>query len=195
LPSSSVGTPVADPTPAEIERVVLLGFMASGKTAVGAALARRLGWEHIDLDTEIERREGLPIAEIFVKRGEAHFRWLEAAATERIASAREVVLSPGGGWITNPKLLGRLGSRTLSVWLQVSPEEILRRLESAGEVERRPLLRAPDPADTVRRMLRDREPLYRLAEVAVSTDGRDVEDIAEGIELLVRNRLAVPLGI
>src|SRR5690606_13328733 len=55
-------------------RVVLLGFMASGKTEVGRSLAHRLGWRHIDLDTEIERREGATIQEIFASRGEASFR-------------------------------------------------------------------------------------------------------------------------
>jgi shikimate kinase len=85
-------------------RVVLWGFMASGKTAVGAALARRLAWEHLDLDAEVVRRAGCSIAELFRTRGEPEFRRLEAEATAAVIDREEVVLSPGGGWITNPDL-------------------------------------------------------------------------------------------
>ncbi|HEU4753855.1 MAG TPA: shikimate kinase, partial [Armatimonadota bacterium] len=149
---------------------MLLGFMGAGKSAVGAALAAQLGWEHLDLDEEIERHEGRSVPEIFRDSGQAYFRALEAQLTRRLAERRRVVLSPGGGWITNPELLAGLPPGSLSVWLQVSPAEVLRRVRAAaaaGEVER-PLLQTPDPAATVRELLAQREPLYRRAELAVS---------------------------
>lgn len=154
-----------------VSRVVLVGFMCSGKSSVGAQLARLLGWAHVDLDREIESRAGLAVAEIFARHGEARFRELEAEATELLAGRVDVVVSPGGGWITRPELMDRLGEGTFSVWLQVSPEEVLRRAASSpGE---RPLLAGPEPMDAVRRLLGERDRHYRRAHLALPTDGRD----------------------
>ncbi|HEX2201899.1 MAG TPA: shikimate kinase [Longimicrobium sp.] len=169
-----------------MERVVLVGFMASGKTAVGAELARRLGWAHVDLDREIERRAGTTVAEIFAARGEAAFRRMEAEATAEVAVRRGVVLSPGGGWITHPALLESLGPETLAVWLVVSAEEAVRRAGTApGE---RPLLAGPDPLGAARRLLEQRTPLYARAGLAVPTEGATPAEVAEQIERFIRAR-------
>jgi shikimate kinase len=174
-----------EPRP-EIERVVLLGFMAAGKTAVGAELARRLGWMHLDLDVFIERREDRRIRDIFARDGEARFRELESAVTRDVAAMRGVVLSPGGGWITGPGNLEALGAATLSVWLVVSPEEAVRRAAAApGE---RPLLAGPDPLAAARRLLEAREPLYARAALHVDTAGRTPGEIAGIIEAEVMAR-------
>jgi shikimate kinase len=166
--------------------VVLLGFMAAGKTAVGAELARRLGWAHLDLDREIERREGRAVAAIFAAEGEARFRELEARATAELASHGRVVLSPGGGWIGGAGNLEALGAGTLSVWLRVSPEEAVRRAGAApGE---RPLLAGPDPLEAARRLLEARAPLYARADVQVDTEGRSPAEVADIIATEVRAR-------
>lgn len=166
--------------PHPIHRVVLLGFMAAGKTAVGAELARRLRWRHVDLDAWIEAREGRSVARIFADDGEARFRELEAAATREVAALRGVVLSPGGGWITRPENLDALGTGTLSVWLQVSAEEAVRRAGAApGE---RPLLAGPDPLDAACRLLESREPLYARAALHVNTEGTPPDRVAQVIE-------------
>ncbi|HEX8829580.1 MAG TPA: shikimate kinase [Longimicrobium sp.] len=175
----------ADP-PHEIERVVLLGFMAAGKTAVGAELARRLGWAHVDLDAWIEAREGRRVAEIFATDGEARFRELEALATREVAAMRGVVLSPGGGWITRPENLEALGAATLSVWLQVSAQTAVRRAESSpGE---RPLLAGADPLAAARRLLEARTPLYARATLHVNTETMPPERVADTIEAEVKAR-------
>jgi shikimate kinase len=174
----------ADP----IERIVLVGMMCSGKSAVGAALAERLGWAHVDLDREIEREAGCPVREIFAAEGEAAFRRMEAEATGRIARTTRVVLSPGGGWITNPDLLDALGPGTLCVWLQVSPEEAVRR--SAAAPGERPLLAGPDPLGAVRRLLAEREPFYARAHLVLPTDGRSVDGAARDIHASIRGRIA-----
>jgi len=161
----------ASPEPGPVSRVVLVGFMCSGKTSVGRELDRLLRWTHVDLDREVERAAGATVAEIFARRGEAAFRALEAEAAERVAGRGEVVLSPGGGWITAPGALERLGPGTLSVWLQVSPEEVLRR--GSWKPGKRPLLAGPNPMDAVLRLLAEREPLYRRADLALPTDGRN----------------------
>ncbi|HYH83170.1 MAG TPA: shikimate kinase [Longimicrobium sp.] len=172
--------------PPAVERVVLLGFMAAGKTAVGAELARRLGWKHVDLDQWIEAREGRSVARIFADDGEARFRELEAAATRDVAGLRGVVLSPGGGWITRPENLEALGPGTLSVWLRVSPEEAVRR--AAGSPGERPLLAGPDPLEAARRLLGARAPLYTRAALHVDTEGRPPAGVASVIEAEVRAR-------
>lgn len=174
------------------ERVVLLGFMASGKTTVGRLLADALGWRHLDLDREIEREEGREVAEIFRAEGEAYFRRREAETTARLLEVPGTVLSPGGGWVTNPSHLERLPPRTLTVWLHVSPEEALRRLAAGAEAARRPMLAGGDPEATVRRLLQERDPLYARAAHRVRTDGRPPAEIARDIESIVRGRRAAP---
>lgn len=169
-----------------VRRVVLVGFMGSGKSSVGAALARRLGWEHLDLDREIEAREERTIPDLFRVYGEVHFRALEAAVTEEVAGRAGVVLSPGGGWITNPALLERLGPGTLSVWLRVAPESVLARV--GGSPGDRPLLDVPEPVLVVERLLAEREPLYRRADLWVDTDGVRMEEVVDRVEAEVRAR-------
>lgn len=167
------------------ERVLLVGFMCAGKTSVGAALARRLRWRHLDFDREIVARAGRSVAEIFRHDGEAAFRRLEAALTAEAAALQRVVLTPGGGWISVAGLLESLPAATITVWLQASPETILAR--AARRPAERPLLDTPDPAATVARLLQQREPRYALADVAVSTDGVGVGEVVERIQSGIRN--------
>ena len=173
-----------------VARVVRVGMMGAGKSAVGAEAARRLGWTHVDLDREIEASAGRRIRDIFRDDGEAAFRAMEAEATRRIAARTGIVLSPGGGWITAPALLAALGPGTLSVWLQVSPGEAVRRAaEAPGE---RPLLAGPDPLAAVHRLLDERAPLYARADLHLPTDGRSIGDLAGDIEQAVRARGTAP---
>lgn len=174
-----------------IERVVLLGYMTSGKSSVGQALARRLEWEFLDFDVEIEHRAGCTVKDIVESQGEEALREMEAALTEEVAERPGLVLAPGGGWITRPEQLDRLGSRTLSVWLRVSVDETVRRL-NADSIER-PFRGHPDPRELIAGMLAAREPLYRLADVSVPAEGRTPEGVAFEIETIVRTRREVLL--
>jgi shikimate kinase len=169
-----------------VERVVMLGYMTSGKSTVGAALARRLDWGFVDFDVEIERRAGATVADLVAGDGEGRLREMEAALTEEVAGVPMLVLAPGGGWITRPELLRQLGPGTLGVWLRVSPDEVARRL-SADSVAR-PFRDEADAVPTIARMIEEREPLYRLADLTVPTDGRPTESIAYEIETVVRTR-------
>lgn len=182
-------TPRAEAAPRPrlaVERVVLLGYMCSGKSTVGAALARRLEWSYLDFDVEIERRGGATVQEIIAAAGEEHFRELEAALTAEAAQAERLVLAPGGGWITRPEFLTALGPGTLAVWLQVSPGETVRRLR-ADTIDR-PFRDHPDPAAMIAQMLAERIPLYERADLNVPADARSPESIAFEIEMLVRTR-------
>ncbi len=173
-----------------VERVVLVGFMAAGKSTVGPLLARRLGWEFVDFDEVIEARTGRPIREIFRVQGEAAFRAMEARLTDEFGCARGVVLAPGGGWITNPALLDGLCPGSLVVWLRISPEEAVAR--ALADHVHRPLLAGPDPLAKARLLLAEREPLYTLADVVVNVDGREADEIA--FEIAGRIRIGPDLN-
>jgi shikimate kinase len=169
-----------------IDRVVLLGYMCSGKSTVGHSLARRLGWNFVDFDVEIERREQRPVWEIIDSEGEDYFRSLEAGLTREASQERALVMAPGGGWITKPELLEAIRPGTFSVWLRVSPGETVRRL--MDDSIDRPLKDHPDPVRTVSSMLEERERLYRLADLALPGDERSVEELAFEVETIVRLR-------
>ena len=174
------------PPPPVVQRVVLLGYMASGKSTVGAALARRLEWSFLDFDVEIEQREGPTVKELIESVGETGFREREAALTVEAAAATRLVMSPGGGWITRPELLGMLGAETLRVWLRVSVDETVHRLRE--DTIARPFKELADPTPMIAQMLAEREPLYRLADISIPADTRSVESIAFEIEQMVRTR-------
>ena len=171
-----------------IERVILVGFMCSGKSTVGRLLARRLDWEFIDFDEEIERARGERIPDIFRRRGEPAFRALEADLTRDLVDRARVVLAPGGGWMAQEELVAMLSPGSRLVWLQASPEAIYRRQRQQG-IER-PLLAVEDPLAAIRELLGQREVYYRKSDVAVDTDGRDPAAVVD--EILARLRLDEP---
>lgn len=169
-------------------RVVLVGGMAVGKSTVGAALARRLGWRHIDLDAAIEAAAGRSVAEIFRAEGEPGFRRREAEATAHVAAAQRVVVTPGGGWVLNAALPRLLADDALTVWLRASTETVLSRLSGRGR-SRRPLLAQGDPEATLRRLASERAPLYAAAaQLTVDLDGLRLAEVVRRIEAELRRR-------
>ena len=85
--------------------IILVGLPGAGKSTVGTILAQKLGRTYLDFDIEIERREGMPIAQIFGELGEGGFRELELKLTEELKDLGNMVLAPGGGWITQPQVV------------------------------------------------------------------------------------------
>ena len=118
------------------DKVYLVGFMTAGKTTVARALGRRLSWETLDLDEEIERAEHRTVADIFAAHGEPHFRRLERAALARVLPRRHVVVATGGGTFADPVNRAVIQADGCSIWLDISFNEIVSRLPSDG---RRPL--------------------------------------------------------
>jgi len=159
-------------------RIVLVGFMAAGKTTVGRLLAARLGRPFVDLDEEVESVAGRPIAELFTSGGEAGFREMEARVTRELDGARDVVVATGGGWMARPELRDRWPD-AVRVWLRVSPPMVVRRLR--GRVEGRPMLNPEAPERSVRNLLDERLGDYARAELAVDTDGRTPEQVTDRI--------------
>lgn len=159
-------------------RIVLTGFMGSGKSTVGPLLAARLGWSFIDVDEAIESEAGAAIAELFARHGEAQFREQERAAIERLAGGDELVLALGGGAIehadTRRLLLSAPG--TLLVHLEVELATTLARCQGTEDI--RPVL--ADQANLSNRYER-RLPLYRTAHVSISVDALTPEQAVDAI--------------
>jgi shikimate kinase len=150
--------------------VYLSGFMGTGKSAVGRALARRLRRPFVDLDAEIERRTRRSVAEIFSRRGEAAFRRLEARALRAASRRGGCVVALGGGALLdrrNAVLVDRTG---VLVLLSCERRELLRRLRPARAS--RPLLAGGSLDARVRRLLAEREDAYGRPHWTVSTTRR-----------------------
>jgi shikimate kinase len=158
--------------------VFLVGFMASGKSSVGQELARRLGWDFVDLDSRIESREQKTIPEIFQDRGEPGFRRAETAALRDVTETleRDTVVALGGGAFAEPETRALLHPWP-SVFLEAPLEELWRRcIEDATP---RPLRK-----DRVgfASLYEDRLPFYRQATVTVVTSGKDPASLCAEIE-------------
>jgi shikimate kinase len=154
--------------------VVLVGMMGSGKSSVGRRLASRVGLPFVDADTEIEMAAGMTIPEIFSQRGESEFRDGERRVISRILTTRSpLVLATGGGAYTNAETRERIAQLGISIWLKADPEVLMRRVRKRSN---RPLLQTADPEATLRRMLAEREPIYALADITVTSrdDPHDV---------------------
>lgn len=164
--------------------VSLTGFMGSGKSTVGRVLAASRGWDFIDLDDEVVRREGRGIPELFAEGGESLFRKVELAALEAVLgqySGKDLILSLGGGTLTTPAALQLVLTGTLSVYLHASIKTISARL--GEDSSSRPLFR--NGAEGPAALLASREPLYRRAVLTVDTDGRTPEELAAIINELI----------
>lgn len=158
----------------------LVGMMGAGKSAVGAALARRLGTECIDTDREVEAAAGRSVAAIFAEDGEEAFRRLERQAIERV-EGKPVVVALGGGAMAQPGVPARLAATGSVAYLRARPETLLARI---GAGARRPLLAGLDAGareERLRALLADREPVYAQAALVVDTDDLSAEAVAARI--------------
>jgi len=160
--------------------IALIGFMGTGKTAVGKTLAEKLGKEFIELDSLIEQKSGKTIPEIFQQDGEITFRELEIEVTKEVSQRRNAVIACGGGVVLNKINTDRLKKECLIVYLTASPRVILKRT-STYENER-PLLKVVDRASEIQRLLKFRKPFYeRAADITVDTSKLDINSVVEQI--------------
>ena len=154
----------AKPSPPHL---ILVGLPGVRKTSIGRAVARRLGRQFLDFDEEIERRSGMSVREIFRLKGEEHFREQELALTRELSTTSGMVLSPGGGWITQHGSVELLRSTGRIIYLRASPESVARRLR---RVETRPLLAGRDPVVALGELYAKRRALYETADVILDTE-------------------------
>ncbi len=153
----------------------LVGFMGTGKTTVGRAVAAKLGFRVLDSDHEIERLQGKTIPAIFAQSGEPAFRVMEREFIERGHPAEQTVVACGGGLVVQPGMLELLKSKGVVVCLHASIETIVAR---TGRQRNRPLLEVEDPEQRVRLLYAAREPIYRQSGTVILTDSRPLHDIA-----------------
>ena len=152
----------------------LVGFMGTGKTTVGRAVAQRLNFAWVDSDHEIERLAGRTIPEIFAGEGEPAFRRMEREFVEHGHPATRTVVACGGGLVVQPGLRDELRRRGVVICLHASFETILAR---AARQNNRPLLNVPDPAARLRTLYAEREAIYRSAGTLILTDSRPLRDV------------------
>ena len=158
---------------------VLVGLPGSGKSTVGAMLAAKLGRTFLDFDVEIERREGMPIGQIFGERGEAAFRQLERKLTEELKDFGNMIVAPGGGWIADPDVVALIRPPARLIYLRVRPETALKRL--AGAVGGRPLLNRPDPLGELTKLFEARRAAYQGADIEIGAELLTPEQVTEQI--------------
>jgi len=152
----------------------LVGFMGTGKSTVGRAVAHRLGFRLLDSDHEIERQQGRAIAEIFAQQGEPAFRNMEREFVTGGHPAERMVVACGGGLVVQPGLLEELQARGVVICLHASLATVL---ERTARHRHRPLLNVEDPAERIRLLYAAREPVYRNAGTVILTDARSLGDI------------------
>jgi shikimate kinase len=172
---------------APVRAVFVVGFMGAGKTSVGRALSRHLGWRFEDLDDRIQARDGRTIPEIFQQSGEAHFRRSEIASLQELLAEVEsgppLIAALGGGAFAQQEIASLLeGAGRITVFLDAPADELWRRC--GADVVDRPLRR--EEAE-FRRLYEKRRPRYLQAKVRVETEGREIErivrEIAGGLRL------------
>lgn len=152
----------------------LVGFMGTGKTTVARLVAQRLGFGCVDSDHEIERRQKRTIPEIFAAEGEPAFREMEREFVRSGHPATRTVVACGGGLVVQPGLGEELRARGVVVCLHASLETIL---ERSSRQNNRPLLQGADPAERIRTLFEQREPIYRRSGTLVLTDARPLKEV------------------
>jgi shikimate kinase len=146
--------------------VVMVGMMGAGKTSVGTALARHLNVPFLDSDEQIVAAAGRSIAEIFERDGEAFFRMRETEVLARLLTGDVCVLSTGGGAFLFEENRQLIQKSAVSVWLRADLELLWQRVRHKTT---RPLLRTPNPRETLRKLNTDRQPFYEMAEIIVDS--------------------------
>lgn len=167
--------------------ITLVGFMGTGKTAVGKRLAKRLDWAFIDVDAQVEKSAGIPISQIFSEHGEPVFRRLEGRWVKRLVRGDRQVLSTGGGVFINEELRGLLRASGPVICLTAKPEVIYSRVKH--RIQARPLLRCDDPLARIRSLLRERAGAYAKADVIIDGSDLTTEAIVEKIWALLEPTL------
>lgn len=160
------------------ENIVFIGFMGTGKTAVGRQVASQLGYEFLDTDHLIETQEGIGIPEIFSNYGEPYFRQLEKKVAAQLVGFHHTVISTGGGFPLNPENLSGFRSDSMIVLLTAEPEIIFQRVQ--GQTER-PLLSCEDPLRRIKELLAERAVYYQKADLILDTSFDSPEEVSRKV--------------
>lgn len=167
-----------------IDNIFLVGLMGAGKSTIGRQLARELGKQFRDSDSEIEKRTGVSIDVIFDIEGEQGFRRRETRMLKELVEERGIVLATGGGAILASENRQLLRDNGLVIYLKASAEHL------AGRVKldrRRPLLQTGDKLAKIRELMTQREPVYQqLADLVVETNNRSIPRVVREIGKMIK---------
>ena len=166
------------------DNIFLVGLMGAGKSTIGRQLARELGKQFRDSDSEIEKRTGVNIDVIFDIEGEQGFRRRETRMLKELVEERGIVLATGGGAVLASENRQLLRDNGLVIYLKASAEHL------AGRVKldrRRPLLQTGDKLATIRELMTQREPVYQqLADMVVETNNRSIPRVVREISKMIK---------
>ncbi len=153
-------------------RIALVGLRGAGKTTLGSALAAELDTPFVELDREIEREAGISLSEIFLLYGQAGYRRIERRCLERLlAGPPEMVMTVGGGIVSEPDAYHLLLQHCFTVWVKASPDEHMARVVAQGDL--RPMQGRTEAMADLKRILDARETAYRKADITLDTSGED----------------------
>ena len=155
------------------KRITLIGLRGAGKTTLGASLARTMRRPLVELDKEIEREAGISLSEVFLLYGQTGYRRIERRCLERVINSQEdIVLTVGGGIVSEPDTYNLLLLNCYTVWIKAAPEEHMARVVAQGDL--RPMAGHAEAMQDLRNILAERELLYRKADAVVDTSGATV---------------------
>lgn len=173
------GITAVSPTYAVRKTIVMVGMMGAGKTAVGRALAERLGVPFLDSDAEIESAANMSVPEIFARDGEPFFRRKETQVIKRLLLNERCVLSTGGGAFLSDENRALISASGVSVWLNADLEVLWQRVRHK---DTRPLLRTPDPRATLSELYEKRVPFYAQADLSVTSHSQtQIEEMVDRV--------------
>ncbi len=161
----------------EFAGIALIGLRGAGKSTLGKLLAKSIGWPFVELNKEIERINGLSVAEIMALYGQEGFRRMEQTALTQVLTGTEpVVLATGGSIVSEPVTFDLLLSSFYTVWLRAKPEEHMGRVRKQGDM--RPMESDRSDMQELRTILLSREPLYARASAQVDTADLTIQEAA-----------------
>ena len=167
-----------------MKNIYLVGFMATGKTAIGVELAKRLNKEFFDLDDLIEQRENMAIVDIFKQKGEPYFRKIEKDMVKETSLRKDLVVGCGGGAIVDSENLSTLKESGLIICLKAEVDVILERSKGTPQ---RPLLNVEDPKQRIIDLLKKRELFYNQADYIVDTTDLKIKEVVDKILDILNN--------
>ncbi len=170
--------------------IVLIGLMGAGKSSVGRRLAKCLDLPFSDADQEIEKAADCTVEEIFARHGEAAFRAGERRVIARLLDGPPQVLATGGGAFMDPETRAAISEKGISIWLRA---ELAVLLERVLRRDNRPLLKQGDPQQILRQLMAERDPVYGLADLTVTSGQGPHENVVEDIVDALQRHLAAGL--
>ena len=174
------------------DHIALLGLRGAGKSTVGPLLAKRLGMPFVELDHCIEAASGLSLGEIFQMHGESYYRQTERSELDRLFAGEPCIIAVGGGIVSDEKNYHVLQLHARTVWLRAAPEDHWHRVIAQGDT--RPMADNEQAFVDLRRILAEREPLYRQADVVVDTSRNALPEVVDAVAAALQQGAAVDAG-